>query len=131
MAWKKEVLRDLESLGSFVFYFVVASRSLIGMYWPFLWQAAGALVLSLLLWQLVKFATGIKASSHASNIILLMILVNAFYKDLLFGLFTVGLFGFVSYAHIKLRKHKKESLIAGALIGLVAGGIALWFSGLV
>jgi len=118
--WKKEALRDLEALGSFVFYIVIAARSLIGMHWKFLAHAALALVISLVLWQILKRTTGIKASSHASNFFIMLILVNAFYQAWLFGIFTIVLFGFVLYAHTQLRKHKKSEFISGIIIGLVS-----------
>ena len=129
MTWKKEALRDLESLGSFVFYFIVASRSLIGRDWSFLVQMGIALVISLILWQSVKYLTDIKASSHASNLVILLILVSAFYKELLFSIFLLVVFSLVCYAHTQLRKHKKYELIVGTLIGFVAGGIVWWALG--
>ena len=113
-------MRDLEALGSFVFYIVVAARSLIGMHGRFLAHATLALVISLLLWQIVKKMTGIKASSRASNGLMMIILVNAFYQAWLFGIFTIVLFGFVLWAHTQLRKHKKYEFISGIIIGLVS-----------
>ena len=129
MSWKKEVLRDLETMGSFVFYAIVASRSVVGNDWDFLAQMGIALGISLVLWQSIKYLTDIRASSHASNAVIMMILVNAFYKDLLFGILTIFLFGMVFYAHYTIRKHKPKPFWIGALIGLVSGGIMWWTLG--
>ena len=126
MNWKNETLRDIEALGSFTFYIVVASRGLIGRHLPFLAETAAALGLSIVLWHLVKLTVGIKPSSHSSNSMILLLLVGSFYHDLLFSVFLIALISLVIYAHVQLRKHRWTEIITGMLIGLVSGGAVLW-----
>jgi hypothetical protein len=122
--WKKELLRDCEALGSYLFYAAVAARSLIGYHWSFFLQLLVALILSIILWQIVKMATGIRSSSHAANGVILLIAINGFYKSVGFAWFSVALFAILLYGHTQLRKHKKGELIAGILSGLISGGAA-------
>lgn len=128
MNWKKEFYRDLEAMGSYVFYIIVAARSLVGMYWPFLAQAAAALAISLIIWQIVKSTTGIKASSHAANGMILIFIINAFYQAWPFAIFTVAFFTVVWYAHMKIRKHTSKEFLIGALNGMVSGGLVVWIA---
>jgi predicted PurR-regulated permease PerM len=127
MSFKKELLRDCEAFGSYLFYALVIVRSMIGMHWSFFLQLIVALVLSLILWQVVKLMTGILSSSHAANAVILFIVINGYYKSVGFAVFTFILFGVLLYAHSQLRQHKKGELVAGVLAGLISGGAAyLW-----
>ena len=126
--WKKELLRDCETFGSYLFYVLVMARSMIGMHWSFFLQLLTALILSVILWQVVKLMTGIRSSSHAANAVILFIVINGYYKSVGFAVFTFILFGVLLYAHAHLRQHKKGELIAGVLSGLISGAAAyLWF----
>jgi predicted PurR-regulated permease PerM len=125
--WKKELLRDCEAFGSYLFYALVMARSMIGMHWSFFLQLLTALIISVILWQVVKLMTGIRSSSHAANAVILFIVINGYYKSVGFAMFTFVLFGVLLYAHVNLRQHKKGELVAGVLSGLISGAAAyLW-----
>lgn len=128
MSWQKEVLRDLEALGSYLFFVLIAARSLIGMHFSFFTQMAGGLVVSLLLWQIVKLAFGVKASSHIMNSVIAWVVVNLYYKSMGFAVFTLVMFGMMFYAHASLRTHKKYEMVAGFLIGVLSSAVAVWVS---
>ena len=128
MSWKKEVLRDLESLGSYLFFVLVAARSMIGMHLSFFSRMAAGLVVSLVLWQLVKLAFGVKSSSHIINSVIVWSVVNLYYKSVGFAVFTFVLFAAMFYAHSQLRKHKKYEMVAGFLVGVLSSCVAVWIS---
>ncbi len=125
--WKKELLRDLESLGSYLFFVLIAARSLIGMHFSFFTQMAVGLVASLLLWQVVKLF-GVKASSHIMNSVIAWTVVNWYYKSAGFAVFTLILFSAMFYAHAVLRKHQKYELVSAFFIGVLSSCAALWVS---
>jgi len=131
MSWKKELFRDLESLGSYLFFVLVAARSMIGMHLSFFTKMVVGLVVSLILWQVVKLLFKVKASSHIMNSVIVWSVVNLYYKSVGFAVFTLVLFGIMFYAHSILRKHEKFELVSGFVIGVLASCIALWVSGLV
>lgn len=131
MSWKKELFRDLEALGSYLFFVLVAARSMIGMHLSFFSRMAAGLVVSLVLWQVVKMLFGIRSSSHIMNSVIVWSVVNLYYKSIGFAVFTLVLFGIMFYAHSVLRKHEKFELVSGFVIGVLASCIALWVSGLV
>ena len=128
MTWKKEVLRDLEALGSYLFFILVAARSMIGMHFSFFTQMAAGLVASLILWQVVKLAFGVKSSSHIINSVIVWTVVNLYYKSAGFAVFTLILFSMMFYAHSQLRKHKKYEMVSGFLIGVLSSCIAVLVS---
>ncbi len=128
MTWKKELLRDLEALGSYLFFILVAARSLIGMHFSFFSQMAVGFVASLILWQVVKLAFGVKSSSHIMNSVIVWAVVNLYYKSVGFAFFTLVLFALMFYAHSVLRKHKKYEMVAGFIIGVLSSCIAVWVS---
>ena len=127
MTWKKEVLRDLEALGSYLFFILIAARSLIGMHFSFFTQMAVGLVASLILWQVIKLL-GVKASSHIMNSVIAWVVVNLYYKSVGFAVFTFVLFSMMFYAHSELRKHKKYEMAAGFIIGVLSSCVAVWVS---
>lgn len=126
--WKKEAYRDIEALGSLVFVIVVAARSLVGYHWRFLLSLVLAVALSYLFWHVIKRITGNKASSHASNVTILLILIGGFYQSIVFSSFTLVLFCVFLYAHAQLRKHKRGELVWGVLNGLVCAGLGAWIT---
>jgi hypothetical protein len=128
MTWKKELFRDLEALGSYLFFVLVAARSMIGMHLSFFSRMAAGLVASLILWQIVKMAFGIKSSAHIMNSVILWVVINLYYESVGFAVFTFVLFAVMFYAHSVLRKHQKFELVSGFVIGVLASGIAVWVS---
>lgn len=126
--WKKEVYRDIEALGSLVFVMLVAARSLVGYHWRFLLSLVLAVVLSYFFWQVIKRFAGNKASSHASNVAILLILIGGFYQSVVFSLFTLVLFCVFLYAHTRLRKHKRGELVWGVVNGVVSAGLGAWIT---
>lgn len=123
---KKEFLRDVESLGSFAFYFVVVIRSLVDFYWPFFFQLFLGIVLSQFLLQLSGYFLKQKISSHISNAVLLIVFVNLFYKSRLFFAFSFLLFILLCFAHKKIRRHSWREMMCGLIIGAVSSGIVWW-----
>ncbi len=126
--WKKEAYRDIEALGSLVFVVVVAARSLVGYHWRFLLSLVLAILLSYLFWQAIKRFTGNKASSHASNVTILLILIGGFYQSVVFSLFTLVLFCVFLYAHVQIRKHKRGELVWGIVNGIISAGLGAWIT---
>ncbi len=131
MSWKKELFRDLEALGSYLFFVLVAARSMIGIHWSFFTQMVVGLVVSLILWQIIKSSFSVKASSHIMNSVILWTVINWYYKSVGFAVFTFVIFAAMFYAHGVLRKHQKFELVSGFVVGVLASCIALWVSGLV
>ncbi len=128
MTWKKELFRDLEALGSYLFFILVAARSMIGMHLSFFSRMAAGLVASLILWQIVKTFFRVKSSSHIMNSVIVWTVVNLYYKSEGFAVFTFVLFSAMFYAHSALRKHQKYELVSGFVIGVLASCIAFWVS---
>jgi cbb3-type cytochrome oxidase subunit 3 len=127
-SWQKEVLRDVEALGSLVFVIVVASRSLVGQHWRFLLSLVIAVVLSYFVWHVIKYLSRVKSSSHASNVAILLVLVGGFYQSVSFTLFTLVFFGVLLWAHKKLRKHSYAELALGIVNGLISAGIGAYLT---
>ncbi len=128
MTWKKELLRDLEALGSYLFFILVAARSMIGMHLSFFSRMAAGLIVSLILWRVVKLLFSVKSSSHIMNSVIVWAVVNLYYKSVGFAFFTLVLFALMFYAHSILRKHKKYEMVAGFIIGVLSSCIALLVS---
>lgn len=126
--WKKELYRDIESLGSLVFLVIVAARSLVGYHWRFLLSLMIAIALSYCFWHVVKRITGNKASSHASNGMILLIIISGFYQSLGFTLFTLLVGCLLLYAHAQLRKHKLSEMVLGVINGAVSAGLGAWIT---
>lgn len=122
---QKEFLRDVESLGSFTFYFIVLVRSLIDLGTLFFKQLFFGLILSQVLLYSLGFFLKQKISSHVSNIVLLFVFVNLFYKSRLFLIFSALIFVLLCFAHKKLRKHSWREIISGLIVGAVSSGV-IW-----
>ena len=126
--WKKELYRDVESLGSLVFVVIVAARSLVGSHWRFFLSLVLAVVLSYVFWQAIRKLTGVKASSHVSNAMILFIVIGGFYQSIGFTLFTIAVGCLLLYAHAQLRKHKLSEMVWGVVNGAVSAGLGAWIT---
>src|SRR5574341_1950034 len=126
--WKKEFYRDIESLGSLLFVVIVAARSLVGSHWRFFLSLVIAVVLSYAFWQAIRKLAGVKASSHASNGTILLIIISGFYQSLGFTLFTLLVGFLLLYAHAKLRKHKLSEIVWGVVNGAFSAGLGAWIT---
>ena len=126
-----EFWRDLEAFGSFTFYAAVIARSLIGLNGVFFGQLVASLLVSQIVLMNVGTAMRQKISSHASNGGALIVLINAFYKNIGFALFCIALYVLVCIGHQKLRKHSWIEILTGLAIGLASAGLIWWLTPLV
>ena len=120
--WKKEAARDMMAFGSIPFYFIVVIRSFIGQYAVFVYQMVIAAIVLFLLFKIFK-----KSNVHIARGIVLVVFTSLFYKDNLFVLFAflLWILMVISAFYIKI---KKTEIIKGALLGIMAVGIAYYLS---
>jgi len=120
--WKKEAARDMMAFGSIPFYFIVVVRSIIGQYAIFIYQMVIAAIALFLLFKIFK-----KSNVHIARGIVLVVFTSLFYKDNLFVLFAflLWILMIISAFYIKI---KKTEIIKGALLGVIAAGIAHYLS---
>jgi len=121
--WKQEIARDSMAFGSILFYFIVIIRSVIGKYMPFVYQLLIALAILIVLSFVIK-----KANHHIARAIPLVVFTSLFYQENLFTVFAALLLVFMLGAAIYI-KEKKEAVVKGIILGLIAALASYYLSG--
>ena len=121
--WKHELARDTIAFGSILFYLIVIIRATIGEFDLFLYQLLIALAVLIILSFIIK-----NANHHVARALPLVVFTIIFYKDNLFTIFVSLLFIiFLGAAyHIKV---KKEAIVKGIIIGVIAALVGYYLSG--
>ena len=118
---KKQLSRDILAIGSWVMFFLVLIRSAIEPYRPFLDQMIVVGVLLVIAEIFIKTYDG-----YSARTIAMAVFTSLFYRDLPFTIF-VSIIGFlIIYSSFKI--NKKEKLIVGIIIGIVASLIGYFLS---
>ena len=120
---KQEIASDSMAFGSILFYFIVIIRSVIGKYMPFVYQLLIALAILIVLSFVIK-----KANHHIARAIPLVIFTSLFYQENLFTVFAALLLVFMLGAAIYI-KEKKEAVVKGIVLGLIASLASYYLSG--
>jgi len=120
--WKYEICRDSMAFGSILFYFIVLIRAIIGEYMPFVYQLLIAIAILILLSFIIK-----NINHHIARAFVLVTFTSLFYKDNLYTLFASLLWVFMigSAFYIKV---KKESIVKGVVLGIIAVLVSYFLS---
>ena len=120
--WKREIARDAIAFGSILFYLIVIIRAIIGEHMAFVYQTVIALIILVILSFIIK-----NANQHIARAVPLVIFTSLFYKDNLFTLFAVLLFAVMVISAFYI-KEKKEAIVKGIILGLIAALTAYYLS---
>ena len=120
--WKYEIARDSMAFGSILFYLIVVVRSTIGEYLTFVYQLLIALAILILSSFIIK-----NANHHLARAFVVVIFTSIFYKDNLFTFFAILLWIFMIGSAFYI-KEKKESIIKGIVLGIIATVISYYLS---
>ena len=112
--WLKEFARDLLALGSIPFYFLVVIRALIVKNNIFIYQIITAAIAVFVLYFIFK-----DANLHISRSLVVLVLVNLFYKETIFGIFSVLVWALVLFSAYYLKK-STSSIFKGIAIGIAS-----------
>jgi len=112
--WREEVMFDIRALGSEFFFLLVFIRSLIGPYFPFVFNLVFAGLTIFIFSLLFK-----KFDGYVSRGVVLMFFVSNFYNSPLFYLLAVMLFVSLIFVCV-YKKVKKKEIYYGILIGVVS-----------
>ena len=122
--WKQELARDSMAFGSILFYFIVIIRAIVGKFMPFVYELLIALAILIVLSFVIK-----KANHHIARAIPLVVFTSLFYQENLFTVFAVLLLVFMFGAAIYI-KEKKEAVVKGIILGLIASLASYYLSGI-
>jgi len=122
--WKYEIARDAMAIGSILFYIIVLARSTIGNYLLFTYQLLIALAILIVLSFTIK-----KANHHIARALVLIVFTSLFYQDNFFTIFVILLWIFMLGAAIYI-KEKKEVVVKGIVIGVIAALASYYLSSL-
>lgn len=111
---KKEVFRDVLALGSFIFYFIVIVRALIGNHLPFVYQLVISFVVVLLLGLVFK-----NSNNHLGRILILVVFTSLFYGDVLYAVFVSLVFVLAIFGSYYLKKDVWKGLVVSVVASLV------------
>ncbi|MDO8548861.1 MAG: hypothetical protein Q7S39_01745 [Ignavibacteria bacterium] len=114
--WRKEIARDIISLGSIVFYFLVIGRALVGPFWVFLTFLCSAALVLLLIYFLHK-----EFESYLARGIILAIGTSYFYGDFIFTLFAAAVYILMVVSSFFLWNSVLK-IIKGIIFGLISTG---------
>jgi len=114
--WSKEIARDIISLGSIVFYFLVIGRALVGPFWVFLTFLCSAALVLILIYFLDK-----EFESYLARGIILAIGTSYFYGDFIFTLFAAAVYILMVVSSFYLRNSVLK-IIKGIVFGLISTG---------
>ncbi|MEK6760424.1 MAG: hypothetical protein AABX93_00715 [Nanoarchaeota archaeon] len=121
---KKEIARDIISLGGPVFFILALVRISITANYPYLSKIAlaGILFLALMFW--------FKANLHSGLGIIILIFTSIYYNYVYFTIFAGAIYCTAIYSLFYLKKNKKE-IIKGILFGLISIGISYYVVNLI
>ena len=116
---KKEVARDIISLGGPVFFALALVRISITADYPYLAKLAlaGILFLILMLW--------LKANIHSGLGIIILIFTGIYYDYVYFTIFAVAIYFLAIYSLFYLKRNKQE-IIKGVLFGLISTAMSYY-----
>ena len=120
--WKYELARDSMAFGSILFYLIVLVRSLIGEYLVFVYQLLIALAILILSSFIIK-----DTNHHLARAFVVVVFTSIFYKDTFFTIFAFLLWFFMIGSAFYI-KEKKESIIKGTILGIIATVISYYLS---
>ena len=120
--WKYEIARDSMAFGSILFYLIVLVRSLIGEYLVFVYQLLIALAILILSSFIIK-----DTNHHLARAFVVVVFTSIFYKDNFFTFFAALLWVFMIGSAFYI-KEKKESIIKGTILGIIATVISYYLS---
>lgn len=120
--WKYEIARDSMAFGSILFYLIVIVRSLIGEYLVFVYQLLIALAILILSSFIIK-----DTNHHLARAFVVVVFTSIFYKDNFFTFFAALLWVFMIGSAFYI-KEKKESIIKGTILGIIATVISYYLS---
>ncbi|MAG60921.1 hypothetical protein CL619_03995 [archaeon] len=123
--WKKEIARDAIAFGSILFYFIVIIRAIIGKYMPFVYQLLIAISILIILSFIIK-----NANQHIARVVPLVVFTSLFYNDNLFTIFVILLFLVMIISAFYI-KEKKEVIVKGVVLGVVAALGAYYLNNLI
>jgi len=113
---KKEIARDIISLGSIIFYLLVSARALVGPFWIFFtFLCTSALILIIINFIHKEF------EKYIARGIILAIGTSYFYSDLIFTLFAVLVYILMIFSSYYLG-NSKIKIIKGIIFGLLSAG---------
>jgi hypothetical protein len=113
-AWRKEIARDIISLGSIVFYFLVIGRALVGPFWVFLTFLCSAASVLLIIYFLQR-----DFESYLARGIILAIGTSYFYGDFIFTLFAAAVYILMIVSSSFLGSSISK-IIKGIIFGLIS-----------
>ena len=122
----KEVARDLRALGSVPFYFIVLIRSVIGLYFTFMWQ----LVIGAACLMIVDGLTNKKedrVDMRIASAFVLAVFTCYFYLDWYFSVFAFTLLGMMIAAS-KVLKVKNNAIFGGIIVGALSAVAAFFIA---
>lgn len=109
------VARDIQALGSNLFYGLVIVRAIVGQYEMFLYQLLLGLGGVLLIQAIISF------DANMARGILLGAFTSLYYQDALFTAMTVCMAAALTWAEVKLGETR---IILGITIGVLLSGIS-------
>ncbi len=115
--WHKEIARDIISLGSIVFYFLVVGRALVGPFWVFLTFLSSAAVVLFILYLLQR-----EFELYIARGIILAIGTSYFYGDFIFTLFAAAVYILMVISSSFLG-NSTVKIIKGIIFGLISTGV--------
>ena len=122
--WKYEIARDSMAFGSILFYLIVLVRSLIGEYLVFVYQLLIALAILILSSFIIK-----DTNHHLARALVVVVFTSLFYKEAFFTFFAALVWVFIVGSAFYI-KEKKESIIKGIILGIIAVLAGYWLSSL-
>ena len=118
----KEAARDLLAFGSIPFYFIVWIRALIGEFPLHIYGFPIAFVILILLSKIFK-----NANQYAARGFIITSFVAGFYQQILFSTFAFLLW-FIMLASLHYLKNDWNTIIKGALLGIISAGIGYYIT---
>lgn len=112
--WKKEFIRDVLALGSWVFYVLVIGRALIEPYRPFVDQVVIAGIFIILV-----FAFWKDFDDYIARGFILIVFTILFYESLIYTIFAIAIGLLLIFSSYSVYR-KITKIIKGLLIGFVA-----------
>jgi hypothetical protein len=111
-SWRREIARDLISLGSIVFYSLVAARAFVGPFWSFLTFLCSSALALFLIYLLYK-----EFELYLARGIILAVGTSFFYRDIIFTLFALTIYILMIFSSFFL-ENSIQKIIKGIIFGL-------------
>jgi hypothetical protein len=112
--WRKEIARDLISLGSIIFYTLVIARALVGPFWSFLTFLCFSGLVLLLIYVLHR-----EFELYLARGIILAIGTSFFYRDFIFTLFVLVIYILMIFSSSFLGNSNLK-IFKGIILGMLS-----------